>query len=242
MKKNLLSLFVLIFIFLNVSIAQVASKHNHLSKKEKKEGYVLLFNGKDLSNWKGFNQQNVPACWSVVNGILTCKSEGNSETDGDIITIQAYSDFELHLEWAISKGGNSGIFYHVVETSKYKYAYETAPEYQLIDDAGWPATLENWQQCGADYAMHPASSDKILKPAGEWNTTCIKFHNNHVEHWLNGIKIVEFEAYTNEWENLKNSGKWKNYPDYAISKTGKIGLQNHGSGVQFRNIKIKPLN
>ena len=243
MKIQKFIAFLPILILLSTTIdAQENSKLNTLSKKEQKQGWILLFNGNNLENWKGFNIPEVPTCWSVQNGFLTCKSDGGAETNGDIISIQTFADFELKIEWAISEGGNSGIFYHVVEHPRYHYAYETAPEYQIIDDKGWPGTLENWQQCGADYAMHESSNNKVLKPAGEWNTTRILFYNNHVEHWLNGIKIVEFDAYTPEWEALKNSGKWKSYPDYAISKTGKIGLQNHGSGVMFRNIKIRQLD
>lgn len=242
MQKKLSLVIIGLFLLVDITaFAQQNSIPNRLSKKEKRQGWILLFNGYDFTHWKGFNNSQVPSCWSISNGILLCKSDGGEETNGDIISTQSFANFELIIEWSISKGGNSGIFYHIVENPKYHYAYETAPEYQLIDDIGWPGALENWQQCGADYAMHPANENKKLKPAGEWNTTRIVYNNNHVEHWLNGAKIVEFEAYSHEWEILKNSGKWKNYPDYAISKTGKIGLQNHGSGVQFRNIKIKEL-
>jgi hypothetical protein len=215
---------------------------NSLSKKEKKQGWQLLFDGQTLNGWKGFNSDQVFSCWSVVDGELICKGEGGSETAGDIITVSEYGSFELSLDWSISKAGNSGIFYHVLEGKKYLAAYETAPEYQLIDDLGWPDKLEEWQQTGADYAMTPAVKDKKLMPAGEWNNSRIIYNKGHVEYWLNGMKVVEFEAYSPEWEKLRSSGKWKEYPDYAISKTGHIGLQNHGSGVKFRNIKVRKLD
>ncbi len=214
---------------------------NKLSKKEKKQGWQLLFDGQSLTGWKGYNADQVYSCWSVVNGELVCKGEGGSETAGDIITAGQYDNFELQLEWCISKGGNSGIFYHVLEGKQYHAAYETAPEYQLIDDAGWPGKLEEWQQTGADYAMTPAAKDKKLKPAGEWNSSRIVYNKGHVEHWLNGKKIVEFQVGSPEWIQKRNDGKWKEYPDYAKSQTGHIGLQNHGSGVKFRNIKVRPL-
>jgi hypothetical protein len=112
----------------------------------------------------------------------------------------------------------------------------------LIDEAGWPEKLESWQQTGSDYAMYPAIKDKNLMPVGEWNNSRIIYNKGDVEYWLNGIKVVEFQAYSPEWEQKKSTGKWKDYPDYAISKTGHIGLQNHGSGVRLRNIKVRRLD
>jgi len=217
------------------------NQHNCLSKKEIKQGWQMLFDGRTLDGWKGYNSEEMFSCWSVSNGELVCKAEGGSVTAGDIITVSDFENFELSLDWSISQAGNSGIFYHVLEGKKYKAAYETAPEYQLIDDLGWPDKLGEWQKTGADYAMTNTIKDKKLMPVGEWNTSRIIYNNGHVEHWLNGIKVVEFQAYSPEWEKLKSSGKWKEYPDYAISKTGHIGLQNHGSGVKFRDIKVRKL-
>lgn len=116
------------------------------------------------------------------------------------------------------------------------------PEYQLLDDVGFLQKVEDWQMTGADYAMHVADSTvKKLNPVGERNSSRIIFDNGHVEHWLNGNKIVEFEAWTPEWFRLKNSGKWTSAPEYGLSETGYISLQDHGSKVWFRNMKIKEL-
>ena len=134
--------------------------------------------------------------------------------------------------------GNSGIFYHASEA--FPVIYATAPEYQLIDAEGFPEKLEDWQQTGADYAMYPAPNAKP-QPAGEWNSSGIKFNKNKVEYWLNNIKIVSFERYTYEWYQRRDSGKWKDYPTYGTLNEGYIGLQDHGSRVWFRNIKIKEL-
>jgi hypothetical protein len=131
-------------------------ENNTLTKKEVKKGWLLLFDGSTLNGWKGFNNDKVFDCWSVSDGELVCKGEGGSETAGDIITIPEFGDFELCIEWNISNQGNSGIFYHVIEGEQYHAAYETGPEYQLIDDLGWPGGLEDWQKTAADYAMHPA--------------------------------------------------------------------------------------
>jgi hypothetical protein len=222
--------------------AQTTDLHNTLSNDDIKQGWQLLFDGKTLTGWKGYNSDQVFSCWSVSDGELVCQGEGGSVTAGDIITIANYDNFELSLEWNISKAGNSGIFYHVLEGNQYHAAYETGPEYQLIDDAGWPDKLEEWQKTGADYAMTPASKDKILKPSGEWNQSRISYNKGHVEYWLNGMKVVEFQVNSPEWKLKKAEGKWKDYPGYASSGNGHIGLQNHGSGVKFRNIKIRRLD
>ena len=214
---------------------------NTLSSQEIRDGWQLLFDGKTLSGWKGYNQQSCGPRWVVKDGNLTCLGEGGG-MGYDIVTTRKFSNFELSVDWKISPKGNSGIFYHVVEDTMYHSPYETAPEYQLIDDLGWPDKLEEWQKTGADYAMHTADTlAKHLNPVGEWNTSRIIFNNNHVEHWLNGKKIVEFTSYTDDWNRRRMEGKWKGFPGYARAKEGPVGLQNHGSPIWFRNIKIRVL-
>ena len=166
---------------------------------------------------------------------------GRSDQRADLSTDQQFTNFELSIDWKASKGGNSGVMYGVVEDPKYKTAWMTRPEYQFIDDVGFPQKLEEWQKAGANYAMHVASADKPLKPVGEWNTTKIVVYGKHVEHWLNGKKVVEFERWNDEWQKLRDSGKWKEAPDYGTAKTGRIALQDHGSIFWFRNVKIRPL-
>jgi len=132
--------------------------------------------------------------------------------------------------------------YHVVESDRFSTPYVTGPEYQLIDDIGWPGELAEWQKTGADYAMYlPDTSKKILNEPGEWNSSRILFDNGHAEYWLNGEKIVEFEAWTPEWFALKNSGKWAGAPEYGLATVGHLSLQDHGSRAWFRNMKIKEL-
>ena len=214
---------------------------NTLSSKEKKDGWELLFDGSTTKGWRGFNKVGLPSGWRVEDGTLMSLGKGG-DIGGDIVYDKEFGDFEFSVEWKISKGGNSGIFYHIKEGSDYKSPYYTAPEYQLIDDVGFPGNLELWQQTGADYAMHPADGEKKrLNPAGEWNSTRIIFDDGHVQHWLNGKKIVEFDVWTDEWKSLKENGKWKDYPEYGIMKKGLIGLQDHGSYIWFKNIKIRNL-
>ena len=127
------------------------------------------------------------------------------------------------------------------ETAEHKFQISERAYHLLVDDVGFPTELEEWQKAGANYAMHLASEEKELKPVGEWNTTKIVVNGPHVEHWLNGKKILEFERWTDDWNELKNSGKWKDAPDYGDAKTGRIVIQDHGSVFWFRNIKIREI-
>ncbi len=236
-RKYLLCLLVVIT---SACGRQGGNTPNHLTQREERDGWKLLFDGQTTNGWKGYNQPEVGPGWIVRDGVLTCQGVGG-DIGGDIITKEKYDNFELKLEWKIGEGGNSGIFYHVIEDEKYEAAYETGPEYQLIDDVGFPQKLETWQQAGADYAMYTANEKKTLKPVGEWNTSRIVFDNGHAAHWLNGEKIVEFESWSDDWHAKRMTGKWKSYPDYGIAGNGHIGLQDHGDKIEFRNIKIRPL-
>ena len=199
---------------------------------------------RSTAGWHGYNGQSI-AAWAIDGCLLKSSgTEGNYGSDlrGDLVTDKDYTNFELSLDWKATKGGNSGVMYGVVEDPKYKAAWMTGPEYQLIDDVGFPEKLEEWQKAGANYAMHLADEkQKVLKPVGEWNTTRIVVNGAHVEHWLNGKKVVSFERWTPEWDKLRDSGKWKEAPDYGKFKSGRIALQDHGSVFWFRNVKVKPL-
>lgn len=211
-------------------------KNNTLSAKEKKEGWQLLFNGKNTDQWRPY--KNAPSDgWEVVNGELHCKETGVQHR-ADLVSNNQYSSFEFAFDWKVAKGANSGAMYHVSED--HGATFETGPEYQLIDDFGYPEQLEDWQKSGSDYAMHPPA--KIMaRPAGEYNHSRIIVKGAHVEHWLNGEKVVDFDLWTPEWEQLKANGKWKDIPDYGMRKTGHLALQDHGGGIWFRNIKVRPL-
>jgi hypothetical protein len=222
-----------------MTLSYTMAQNNTLTPKEKAEGWVLLFDGKTTDGWRGFKMDGVPKDWSVVDGCLVASGKGGGETSADLITVGQYQDFDLYLEWAISPGGNSGILFHIVE-GDYPSTYATGPEYQLIDDVGYPDKLEEWQQTGANYAMHPADkTKKKLMPVGEFNSSRIKVEKGHVTHWLNGEIIVEYDLWTDEWYKLVKEGKWKDYPDYGLARIGHIGLQDHGSFIRFRNIKLK---
>ena len=212
------------------------AQDNLLSEQEKKDGWVLLFDGKNTSSWRTY--QNKPAdSWEIRDGQLYCKKDGVKQR-ADLVTKKEYGDFELAIDWKVDAGANSGIIYRANE--KQGASYESGPEYQLIDDIGYPGKLEDWQKSGSDYDMHPPAS-VVSKPAGEYNHTVIIARGHHVEHWLNGVKVAEFEIASPDWKERKAKSKWKDLPDWGTAPSGYICLQDHGGGIWFKNIRIREL-
>jgi len=207
---------------------------NTLTPQEKAAGWRLLFDGQSLEGWRGFKQKAAPDGWKAVNGELTRVGKG-----GDIITNDQFSDFELSLDWKLAKGGNSGIFYHVLEEGGDQ-AYFTGPEYQLLDNATHKDGASPVTSTGSNYALNAPSKD-VSKPVGEWNQTRIVVKGPHVEHWLNGVKVVEYELWSPDWEARVKASKFAKMPGYGRAKTGHIALQDHGDPIAFRNIKLRSL-
>ncbi|SJZ47672.1 3-keto-disaccharide hydrolase [Sediminibacterium ginsengisoli] len=205
---------------------------------QKKGEWTSLFDGKTLAGWRTY--QHKPATsWLVSDGTLYCKGNtGAGITHADLITDAEFDSFELELEWKIAPAANSGILYRVTE--EYPSSYESGPEYQLIDDEGYPGKLEAWQKTGANYAMNPPLEPAANK-AGEWNQTRIIVKGNHVEHWLNNKKVAEYEFHSDAWKQQKMNGKWKNTAGYGMAAKGHIALQDHGGQAWFRNIRIRKL-
>jgi len=230
-------------ILLTISLALIScsstkkTEINTLSKKEIKQGWQLLFDGKTMENWKTFNGGEVTG-WKIIDGVLQ-NSGGGSDHGGDIITKKQFQNFELSLEWKIAAKSNSGIFYHVQE-GVVDAIYQSGPEYQLLSDENWPTKIHADQYSGANYAMQAPVNAKVV-PLNEWNKTKILVNGTHVEHWLNGTKVVEYELWSDDWKARKAKGKWKDMPLYGMAKKGHIGLQDHGGLTMFRNIKIKEL-
>ncbi len=218
------------------------SKEENAKVTESPENeWKYLFDGESTEGWRGFNENELPESWVVEEGALKSLGKGG-DIGGDIVYgSEIFGEFELYLEWKISEGGNSGIFYHVVEGEKYDAAYNSAPEYQLIDQIGFPVKLEPWQSIGADYGMYNPDYEGAINIVGDWNTSRILFSKEKVTYWLNGKKTVEFVPWSEDWNKRKNDGKWKDYPDYGKAESGLIGLQDHGSFIWFRNIKIRKL-
>ncbi len=239
--KQKFTLWALI-IFQGLFLFGCGQKDNILTEQEKQEGWKLLFDGKTLNGWRDYKGQGkITAPWIAEKGTLTALGKGSDST-GYIVTDKQYDNFILSFDWKISEGGNSGVLYHVLERPEYKVPYVSGPEYQVIDDIGFPDKLEEWQKAGADYAMYVAdNTKKKVKKAGEWNSAKIVFDNGHVEYWLNEEKLVEFEAWTDDWFARKGSGKWEGAPEYGLARKGVFALQDHGSRSWYKNIKIKEL-
>lgn len=225
---------------------EMESTPNALTEEEKAAGWELLFDGSTLAGWKRYNHDTIGPLWSVKDGMIICDGTGFGEGSGDhggsLMTTRSFGNFELSIEWKMTPGGNSGILYHVVESPEYGHDYETGPEYQVMDDAGWQGgALNEAQKVGSNYDMFEAPPTKKVMPVGEWNTARIVYNNGHVEHWLNGEKTVEFEEGSEEYNKRYQSSKWVGYPGWNKSKVGAISLQDHGAPVYYRSIKIRPL-
>jgi hypothetical protein len=212
---------------------------NVLTPEETSQGWKLLFDGTTMNGWHNFGRDSLTG-WTVDSGMMVALGKGGDHGN-DIVTNDEFENFELSLEWKISPGGNSGIFFNAIEDTAIKAIYEIAPEYQLVDDLGFPEKLAEWQKTGACYAMFLADSNKTLMPVGQFNVSKIIVNNGHVEHWLNGAKVVEYQMWTPQWDSLKMAGKWKDYPLYGSAHKGRIGLQDHGQKNWFRNVKIRTL-
>ncbi len=227
------------------TITSCAPKQNTLTEEEAAAGWQLLFDGKSLDGWRNYNAETLTG-WSAEGGTIRADGSGSDEA-GYIVTTREYENFHLSVDWRLTPGGNSGLLYHVVERPEYAVPYVTGPEYQLIDQPGWekanaPTKLEPWQRLGVDYAMHtPDLSGVAINPPGRWNNSEIVFDNGHVEHRLNGVKILEFDAWTDDWFTRRDSGKWTDAPEYGLAHRGLVCLQDHGDPASFRNIKIKEL-
>jgi Domain of Unknown Function (DUF1080) len=200
------------------------------------EDWIQLLEGNNLDQWEMYNQDSIKG-WTIVDGELRASGAG-WDANQDIVTKEQFENFDLLLEWKIAPANSSGIFFFVQKDSLHPI-YESAPEYQVMDDKGWPEQMKPNQYTAGNYAMHePVGA--VVKPAGEWNATQITVKYPHVEHWLNGVKVVEYDFASEDWEKRKASGKWAEVAPYGKAKSGHIGLQNAGK-VVFRNIRIRNL-
>jgi hypothetical protein len=207
---------------------------NRLSSADKKDGWRLLFDGKTTNGFRGYKTDTLPSAWHVVDGVLT-KSVGA----GDIMTKEQFADFELRFDWKLGPAGNSGVFYR--GTNEYEYIYWTGPEYQLLDDAGAPDGKNRLTSAGSAYGLYAAPAG-IVKPAGEWNSSRIVVKGKHVEHWMNGLKLLEYELQSPDWEAKVAASKFKVWPKYGREPTGYIGFQgDHNGELWLRNIMIREL-
>jgi len=199
-----------------------------------KSDWKVLFDGKSLDAWRGYKSDAVPKGWVVENGTLT-----KHDRVADIVSKDEFDNFELTIDWKIGAAGNAGIFYR--GTEEYDHIYWSAPEYQLLDDEKAADNKTRLTCAGAAYAIYP-SPPGHLKPVGEWNTTRIVVNRSHVEHWLNGFKLLEYELGSADWQAKVKASKFNDYPNYGKAKRGHIAMQGDHEGVlAFRNIRIREL-
>ncbi|WP_396627405.1 DUF1080 domain-containing protein [Luteitalea sp.] len=215
-------------------VATLAMGASAIAQPAATSGWTPLFDGKSLAGWRSFKSEAPPSGWTVKDGVLARTDKG-----GDLMTVGEYGSFELELDYRIAVGGNSGIMYRVV--TQGNAPYWSGPEYQILDNERHPDAKNGPDRLsGSNYDLIPPSA-AVSKPAGEWNTAKIVVKGNHVEHWLNGTKVVEYEFGSPEWTTMVAESKFKVWPLYGKAARGHIVLQDHGDLVEFRNIRIKDL-
>jgi len=206
---------------------------NILTAQEKAAGWRLLFDGNTTAGWRGYRKTDMPSDWQVVDGALTRVGKA-----GDIVTVEQFDSFELTFDWNVAPGGNSGVFFRVTEDSAE--VWHSGPEFQILDNAAHKDGLTPATSAGADYALHAPTRD-VTRPPGTWNEARIVVRGAHVEHWLNGEKIVEYELGSDDWMARVAKSKFNEHPRFGRATQGHIALQDHGDRVAYRNIKIRPL-
>lgn len=197
-------------------------------------GWRTLFDGKSLAAFRGYKMDTMPSGWHIVDGTLD--KSGSVE---DLVTRDKFGDFELSFDWKLGPGGNSGVMYRVTE--EYDHMYWTGPEYQLLDDALHPDGKSRLTAAGSAYGLYPAPAG-VVKPANQWNSSLIVIKGNHVQHWMNGQKLLEYDLLSPDWEAKVKASKFGAWPNYGRAKSGYIGIQGDHDGVlALRNIKIREL-
>ena len=223
------------------------SQENTLTKKEKKEGWVLLFDGKTTDGWRGYDKTAFPEKgWTVEDGTLHVIGSSRGEAGGgggDLLYDKKFRNFELSLEWKVSEGGNSGIFYLAQEIPG-EPVWKSAPEMQILDNERHPDAklgVNGNRAAGSLYDLIPGDL-KAVKPAGEWNKVSILVYKGTVVHFVNGKQVLEYHLWTDDWKNMVLNSKFKDYTWFLnTAEEGFIVLQDHGDDVWFRNIKIKEM-
>jgi len=224
------------------------TSHNSLSLEEKKQGWILLFDGKTTDGWRGVYQTEFPSSgWIIKNGeLMKVKSVGGeSKAGGDIITNGQYGNFELTLEFQIAPGANSGIKYFVTERQPKPEGSAIGLEFQILDDDLHPDAKKGKngnRTIGSLYDLIPAPESKKVNKPGNWNKAKIVSAGNHVEHWLNDVKLLEYERGSPSFKGLVAESKYKIWENFGEAPQGHILLQDHGDEVKYRNIKLRVMD
>lgn len=214
-------------------VAAQEAAMNTLTQAEQAAGWQLLFDGQTLNGWRAYREGEPVRGWTVEDGALIRTGPG-----GDTVTDRMFRNFELSLEWKVAEGGNSGIFYRAAPGSRW--IYHSAPEMQVLDDERHLDGKSRLTSAGANYGLYPAPRG-VVRPAGQWNRVRLVVDGNHVEHWLNGTRVVDYELGSPDWQARVAKSKFAAWPEYGKAAEGFIGLQDHGDRVAYRNIKIRIL-
>jgi hypothetical protein len=227
-----------------LGLADVAygQEPNSLTEQDKNTGWRLLFDGRTSTGWRGYKSKTMPASWKVEDGSLLSRPR-KGDSRGDIITVDQFDDFELRLEWKMTKGGNSGVIYRATE--EHRNVWDSGPEYQILDNRGHVDGLNPLSSAGACYAVFAPAKD-VTRPLGEWNQTRIVARGKRVEHWLNGEKLLQYEIGSERWRAHVKTSKF--FPtaygqgNWSKASKGHIGLQDYGGAIEYRNIKLRSLH
>ena len=221
----------------------MAQEPNTLTRKEKKEGWKLLFDGKTTKGWHTYLRDTVGSKWQVKDAALVFDPSQPQSGGGDIVTNDEYENFELNLEWKVSKGSNSGIIFDVQENPKSNATYLTGPEMQVLDNKDASDNKKQNHLAGCLYDMSGDSTVSRPHPVGEWNQVRLIQNKGHLTFWLNGIQTYDGQIGSEEWNNMVAHSKFagKAFTDFAKVAKGRIALQQHPGSSEWRNIKIRQL-
>lgn len=244
-KKSLLLALIIVTLFACKETPKEASAEATIENIEAKEvEWVSLFDGKTFKGWHNYATDTISDQWQISDGAMVFTPHPDKQGGvNNLVTDSTYTNFKLSLEWKISEGGNSGIFWSVFEDDKYSVPYLTGPEIQVLDDLKHPDKENATHRSGALYDMI-APSQNVVKEVGEWNLCVLEINHktNLGKVWLNDVKIVEFPVNGEGWNALIANSKFKDWDGFGKFATGKIGLQDHGNQVWYRAIKIQELD
>lgn len=202
-----------------------------LTPDERAAGWRLLFDGTSLAGWRAHKSLAPPNGWAARDGVLSW-----THSSGDLMTVEQFADFELALDWRISPGGNSGIIFRVTEDGER--TWETGPEMQVLDNDAHASRTTPLTIAGANYALHAPVRD-VTRPVGEWNSVRLQVLGAHVTHWMNGVRLLDYELWSADWDARVAASKFATLPGYGRARRGHIVLQDHDSAVDYRDVKIR---
>jgi hypothetical protein len=234
----------LVFMILISCNTPSESSQNGLSEDQRRAGWVSLFNRKNTAGWHRYGGGSVDSAWKAADGMLLLdvpyKKANNVRGDWDIVTDKEYTNFHFQCEWKISEKGNSGIIFYINEDKKYNWPWETGIEMQVLDNQGHPDGQIKTHRAGDLFDLISARPETV-KPTGEWNLAEIKSVNGKLDLFLNGVNVVSLVLWDDNWKKMVANSKFRHMPGFGISRKGRIGLQDHGDPVYYRNIRIREL-